>query len=214
MYPGRRVVNEEYSQITDSICPGLVIFAVLTFFLLYLTRQNPPQKETLEAIPPLTFEEAKEVLKNLHEQCNARKGNTEFKPTHNTNLFDLSTSCAQEYSSKRRKLAEERMNAQKSLLIETESVSSKAAIVWDMFDVVADCPVKHRIGGYGDGGKWLCHSKELYNCITYSFGSDGNIRYETDMMQTYGCESHIFDPTPGTLSSYNTFNTTSPEMFI
>jgi len=68
--------------------------------------------------------------------------------------------------------------------------------VWDYFDPLVDCPVRERIGGFSDGGKWVCKNQDLTGCIIYSFGSAGNTGFETEMIDKHGCKTFTFDPNP------------------
>jgi len=76
------------------------------------------------------------------------------------------------------------------------------------------CPHERRIGGMGDGGKWVCdpHRIRAYSearrtqggngCLVYSIGSAGNFEFETGLQKAFrvgddayqnSCEVHVFD---------------------
>jgi hypothetical protein len=71
------------------------------------------------------------------------------------------------------------------------------------------CPQVKRVGGDGDGAKWVCDPHRLVrvaekrkaagepgpHCIIYSVGSKGNYRFEEAMISEIGriCEIHVFD---------------------
>lgn len=66
------------------------------------------------------------------------------------------------------------------------------------------CPLEHRFGELGDGGKWLCNGTNLggsswnsthEQCLVYSFGCGGLFGFEVELlMRTNGrCEVHLFD---------------------
>jgi len=65
------------------------------------------------------------------------------------------------------------------------------------------CPDATRIGDVGDGGKWICGVSRLtqtdHKCLVYSFGSNSESSFETQLSKATGnqCEIHIFDPTTG-----------------
>lgn len=61
---------------------------------------------------------------------------------------------------------------------------------YDMFLPVLECPAAHggmrRLGGDGDGGKWLCMAERLRHkagCVIYSIGSLGNYDFELAMLE-------------------------------
>jgi len=63
------------------------------------------------------------------------------------------------------------------------------------------CPFKERLGKIADGGKWICHPREVLSspsCLVYSFGCNRNVDFERAILEINPtCEIHIFDPTPG-----------------
>jgi hypothetical protein len=65
------------------------------------------------------------------------------------------------------------------------------------------CPNQMRVGGGGDGPKWVCDphqlgriAKERGGCLIYSIGSRGQYEFEDGLTILNGpvCEIHIFDP--------------------
>jgi hypothetical protein len=62
------------------------------------------------------------------------------------------------------------------------------------------CPYKRRVGGQGDGPKWMCDPHRLLaqkDCLVYSIGSEGDYRFEESLIALLGsthCEIHVFDP--------------------
>lgn len=66
------------------------------------------------------------------------------------------------------------------------------------------CPNEERVGGFTDGGKWLCQPRTVLttallhnNCMVYSFGSRMSFGFEEGVSAIApNCETHIFDPTP------------------
>lgn len=56
---------------------------------------------------------------------------------------------------------------------------------------------------FGDGGKYICnvhwirHRPEGRPCVYYSFGVNGEINFERELVHVLpGCDMHAFDPTP------------------
>ena len=73
---------------------------------------------------------------------------------------------------------------------------------WEPFDVFMPdlpvCPSMRRIGGDGDGGKWICGMDQLTSdrpCIIYSIGSDNNFLFEEDIYTSTSCQVWTFDCT-------------------
>ena len=66
-----------------------------------------------------------------------------------------------------------------------------------IFDAVADCITMNRIGKIGNGGKWICNEDKIKeHSVVYSFGAGPDISFEEAMARRYGCEVHVFDPSP------------------
>jgi Methyltransferase domain len=77
------------------------------------------------------------------------------------------------------------------------------------FYPIFHCPQAKRIGGVGDGAKWVCDPHRLVtvaqqrkaagepgpHCIIYSVGSRGNYEFEDGIINEVGkiCEIHVFD---------------------
>jgi len=72
-----------------------------------------------------------------------------------------------------------------------------------LVDAVADCVTTQRVGQLGDGGKWLCNSYQLAPpCVVYGVGAGTEITFEEEMAKTYGCDVHVFDPTPSSIQLF------------
>ncbi|GBG67524.1 hypothetical protein CBR_g654 [Chara braunii] len=65
------------------------------------------------------------------------------------------------------------------------------------------CPFEERVGPFGDGGKWMCRVRDYAGpaCVAYSFGCNGDVRWERDLVRITGCDVHIYDPTPWVVST-------------
>ena len=75
---------------------------------------------------------------------------------------------------------------------------------WMLFNVdpLFSCPHIRKVGGHGDGSKWVCdpHRLRRYDdCLVYSIGSNNNYEFEYGLVELIGanhCEIHVFDPNP------------------
>lgn len=69
---------------------------------------------------------------------------------------------------------------------------------FDMFVPTYRCPDKidRYPGGLVDGGKYVCSGGNLMprnKCLVYSFGSEGDYKFEAEILRNFGCEIHTFD---------------------
>jgi len=70
--------------------------------------------------------------------------------------------------------------------------------IWDLFEPLWSCDTDYRVGGAGDGAKWVCNIHMLTPpCRIYSFGLSNFIPFEEDILNLTHCELYGFDPTPG-----------------
>lgn len=73
------------------------------------------------------------------------------------------------------------------------------------FEPTFTCQHERRIGGLGDGPKWICdpHRIDKNDCLVYSIGSNNNFEFENSVLKdiSENCEIHTFDPTVGTSPS-------------
>ena len=71
-----------------------------------------------------------------------------------------------------------------------------------------------RVGGNGDGGKYVCRSLvDKEHCLVYSLGSGNNFLFELAMAEQFNCEVHTFDcttPDPTRRPANNTAITFHP----
>lgn len=66
-----------------------------------------------------------------------------------------------------------------------------------LFDAVVGGRTEMRVGRAADGGKWVCDPQALPDqAVVYSFGVGDDISFDTDMAGLFGCQVHLFDPTP------------------
>lgn len=77
---------------------------------------------------------------------------------------------------------------------------------YDAFEPTYTCHTEYRRGRlFGDGGKFVCGDSNYFTslsanvpgnkCLVYSVGSNGDARFEQDIVQNFGCETLTFDPT-------------------
>lgn len=68
---------------------------------------------------------------------------------------------------------------------------------WVCLAPVWSCPFHERIPAVGDGGKWVCnlHLLPTNTCVVYSFGSNREVDFESEVAARKHCEIHIYDPT-------------------
>ena len=76
--------------------------------------------------------------------------------------------------------------------------------VWyqNNFQPTFTCQHERRIGGLGDGPKWVCDPHRILKdkCLVYSIGSNNDFSFEESVLREVSqeCEIHTFDPTVGT----------------
>lgn len=85
---------------------------------------------------------------------------------------------------------------------DTAKSSKPHAHVWyyENYEPNFTCPHERRIGGMGDGPKWVCDPHRIQqkgsNCLVYSVGSNGDFNFEESVFKEIhpDCEVHTFDP--------------------
>lgn len=94
---------------------------------------------------------------------------------------------------------QQRLERRAKKLAETrlDPVFQTTPMIWFLYEPLWSCPAHEEL--VGDGVKWVCGVRELKKlkeiCVAYSFGSNGDDQYETDLHAVSGCEVHTFDPT-------------------
>eukprot|EP00980_Cylindrotheca_fusiformis_P009486 scaffold2072_cov98-Cylindrotheca_fusiformis.AAC.5 len=80
------------------------------------------------------------------------------------------------------------------------NVDNPKAWYQENFEPDFTCWHERRIGGMGDGPKWVCDPHRLVDpqkdCLVYSVGSRGQFEFEESIQSEIGmhCEIHTFDP--------------------
>jgi len=115
------------------------------------------------------------------------------------------------------KLMKERVRNQENHLFPDDPMKETLlAFRWyqDNWEPDFSCQHERRIGGMGDGPKWVCNPHRIAQisrtrkCLIYSVGSEGDFTFETGLYQALGgkaassktkhqssgCEIHVFDP--------------------
>jgi|UniRef100_A0A8J9TDA8 hypothetical protein len=81
-------------------------------------------------------------------------------------------------------------------------IGSERPWFWYLNNLQPDFTCSHvfRVGGHGDGPKWVCDPHRLRkkedDCLVYSFGSNGQYQFEDGLIDLIGherCEIHVFD---------------------
>jgi len=73
--------------------------------------------------------------------------------------------------------------------------------IWDLFAPAYNCPFDlTRVGGEGDGGKWLCGLEKILknkssSCVIYSFGVANESTFEAEILAKTSCNVFAYDPT-------------------
>lgn len=92
------------------------------------------------------------------------------------------------------------------------------AVFWDLYEPLYNCHNRIRLGRVGDGGKWVCNLDRLVSagnsCLVYSYGSNGEISFEEDLIEESGrkCAIHVFDPVIHSVRANNRYFN-GPEAF-
>jgi hypothetical protein len=81
----------------------------------------------------------------------------------------------------------------------SRNIQKPKAWYQENFEPDFTCQHERRIGGMGDGPKWVCDPHRLSkkeDCLVYSVGSEGNFMFENSILNEIGknCDIHTFDP--------------------
>ena len=83
-------------------------------------------------------------------------------------------------------------------IIETQRVPEfqKTPEIWFLYEPLWACSDIELVGNFHDGVKWVCGLRRMRKgCVVYSFGSNGDDQFESDIMKKTKCEVFTFDPT-------------------
>ena len=70
------------------------------------------------------------------------------------------------------------------------------SVTWLSAGPFYDCGTKQKLGGIGDGGKWICEVQgalQRRNCVVYSLGSNMDTSFEEGIIKHTVCDIHTFD---------------------
>jgi hypothetical protein len=96
------------------------------------------------------------------------------------------------------KIYQDAIRARNLKLAETHAVLEfqKTPDIWFLYEPLWACPDIELVGYFHDGVKWVCGLRRMgETCIVYSFGSNGEDQFESDVMNKSSCKVFTFDPT-------------------
>ncbi|KAL3932780.1 MAG: hypothetical protein SGBAC_010690 [Bacillariaceae sp.] len=183
-----KITNKGNRKIPTSV--GLVVgflLGVLTMMMMMTTTTNPIDSYT------------------LLEDSSAQKNCNQDKPISNSYQLAYRDSGGffQDISDSDWSLLKDRVKSrQNHLHPEDSTVNMDLPEGWyqENFEPDFTCLHERRIGGMGDGPKWVCDphrlAKKRKSCLIYSVGSEGNFMFENALLKEIGkhCEIHTFDP--------------------
>lgn len=98
----------------------------------------------------------------------------------------------------RERLYQDAIKARNLKIAETQTVLKfqKTPDIWFLYEPLYTCPDLELIGNFHDGVKWVCGIRKMSkDCIVYSFGSNGDDQFESDILKKTSCDVFTFDPT-------------------
>ena len=96
------------------------------------------------------------------------------------------------------KIYQDAIRARNLKLAEAHAVLEfqKTPDIWFLYEPLWACPDIELAGYFHDGVKWVCGLRRMgKTCIVYSFGSNGDDQFESDVMNKSSCKVFTFDPT-------------------
>lgn len=185
----------------------VVIFVIgMNTYSEFLVMPSQVAHEFVEVMPSQVAHEFVEG-----KPCKDTKDGSEFKMAleeSNGFFYDVSDSDWE----MQRKITKMRVN-NKNAEYPMAGAHNSPAWYQENWEPDFSCRMEQRIGGMGDGGKWMCDPMRLpvvakmreeklgsegkQGCLIYSVGSEGNFMFEDgvrDLLGVDACEIHIFDP--------------------
>jgi len=107
--------------------------------------------------------------------------------------YILSNTCSEQ-----ERIYQDAIRSRNLKIIETqnEPVFQKTPEIWFLYEPLWACPDIELVGNFHDGVKWVCGLRGMRKgCIVYSFGSNGDDQFESDILKKTSCEVFTFDPT-------------------
>ena len=98
----------------------------------------------------------------------------------------------------RERIYQDAIKARNSKIAETRKALEfqKTPDIWFLYEPLWICPDIELVGKFHDGVKWVCGLRRLRRgCIVYSFGSNGDDQFESDILKKTFCKVFTFDPT-------------------
>jgi len=98
----------------------------------------------------------------------------------------------------RERIYQDAIRSRNLKLVETQNIEvfQKTPEIWFLYEPLWACPDIELVGSFHDGVKWVCGLRRMRKgCIIYSFGSNGDDQFESDILNKTSCEVFIFDPT-------------------
>jgi len=98
----------------------------------------------------------------------------------------------------RERFYQDSIRARNSKIAETQKILEfqKTPDIWFLYEPLWSCPDIELVGKFYDGVKWVCGLRRMRkNCIVYSFGSNGDDQFESDILKKTSCKVFTFDPT-------------------
>lgn len=98
----------------------------------------------------------------------------------------------------RERIYQDAIKARDSKITETRKALEfqKTPDIWFLYEPLWTCPDIELVGKFYDGVKWVCGLRRLRRgCIVYSFGSNGDDQFESDILKKTSCKVFTFDPT-------------------
>lgn len=98
----------------------------------------------------------------------------------------------------RERIYQDAIKSRNLKILETQNtlVFQKTPDIWFLYEPLWACPDIELVGNFHDGVKWVCGLRRMRKgCIVYSFGSNGDDQWESDILKKTSCEVFTFDPT-------------------
>jgi len=112
--------------------------------------------------------------------------------------FSMHSYVLSNTGAERERIYQDAIRSRNLKLVETQNIEvfQKTPEIWFLYEPLWACPDIELVGSFHDGVKWVCGLRRMRKgCIIYSFGSNGDDQFESDILNKTSCEVFIFDPT-------------------